>query len=59
METGGTEMGTLKVKDLCKTYILNKCQNHVLRNINLEIKEGKWLRLWVPRVLENQRFYIP
>ena len=41
-------MGTLAVKDLCKTYILNKCQNHVLRNINLEIKEGEMAAIMGP-----------
>lgn len=41
-------MGTLMVKDLCKTYILNKCQNHVLRNINLEIKEGEMVAIMGP-----------
>ena len=33
-------MKTLKVKNLCKTYIVNKKQNNVLRNINFEIKDG-------------------
>ena len=30
----------LKVKDLCKTYIVNKRQNHVLRNVNFEVGKG-------------------
>ena len=30
----------LKVKDLCKTYIVNKQQNNVLRNVNMSIGEG-------------------
>ena len=34
-------MSSLVVKDLCKTYIVNKRQNNVLRNVNLEIKEGE------------------
>ena len=34
-------MKTLKVKNLCKTYIVNKKQNNVLRNINFEIKQGE------------------
>ena len=25
----------LEVKNLCKTYIINKQQNHVLRNVSL------------------------
>ena len=32
-------MQSLIVKDLCKTYIVNKRQNNVLRNVNMEIKE--------------------
>lgn len=34
-------MNALKATDLCKTYIVNKRQNHVLRNVNLEIEEGE------------------
>ena len=30
----------LKVKDLCKTYIADKRQNNVLRNISFEIEKG-------------------
>ena len=33
-------MNTLTVKDLCKTYIINKRQNNVFKNINMEIREG-------------------
>ena len=31
----------LHVKDLCKTYIVNKRQNNVLKNINFSIAEGE------------------
>ena len=31
----------LEVKDLCKTYIVNKRQNNVLKNVNFSIKEGE------------------
>lgn len=41
-------MGSLKVKDLCKTYIVNKRQNNVLRNVNLEIKEGEMTAIMGP-----------
>lgn len=41
-------MGSLKVKDLCKTYIVNKRQNNVLRNVNLEIKEGEMAAIMGP-----------
>lgn len=30
----------LQVKDLCKTYITNKRQNNVLKNVNFNIEEG-------------------
>ena len=36
-------MESLMVKDLCKTYIVNKRQNNVLRNINMEIKQGEMM----------------
>lgn len=31
----------LDVKDLCKTYIINKRQNNVLKNVNFHIDEGE------------------
>ena len=36
-------MKTLEVSNLCKTYIINKRQNNVLRNVNLTIHEGEML----------------
>lgn len=41
-------MGSLKVTNLCKTYIVNKRQNNVLRNVNLEIKEGEMVGIMGP-----------
>lgn len=41
-------MSSLIVKDLCKTYIINKRQNNVLRNINIEIKEGEMVAVMGP-----------
>lgn len=38
----------LEVKDLCKTYIVNKRQNNVLRNVNLSIKEGEMVAVMGP-----------
>jgi len=38
----------LEVKNLCKTYVVNKRQNHVLKNINLEIKEGEFVSIMGP-----------
>lgn len=31
----------LEVKDLCKTYVVNKRQNNVLKNVNFHIDEGE------------------
>ena len=31
----------LEVKDLCKTYIINKRQNNVLKNVNFTVGEGE------------------
>ena len=31
----------LNVKDLCKTYIVNKRQNNVLRNVNFTVEDGE------------------
>ena len=38
----------LKVKDLCKTYIVNKRQNHVLRNVNFEVGKGEMVAVMGP-----------
>ncbi len=38
----------LEVKDLCKTYIVNKRQNNVLRNVNMTIAEGEMVAIMGP-----------
>lgn len=38
----------LEVKDMCKTYIVNKRQNNVLRNINFTISEGEMVAVMGP-----------
>ena len=38
----------LEVKDLCKTYVVNKRQNNVLKNIDLTIKEGEMVAVMGP-----------
>lgn len=38
----------LEVKDLCKTYIINKRQNNVLRNVSFEIEEGEMVAIMGP-----------
>ena len=34
-------MNILEVKDLCKTYIVNKRQNNVLKNVSFTVSEGE------------------
>lgn len=41
-------MSELAVKDLCKTYIVNKRQNNVLRNVNLKVEEGEMVAVMGP-----------
>ncbi|MDE7207027.1 MAG: ABC transporter ATP-binding protein [Lachnospiraceae bacterium] len=41
-------MNILEVKDLCKTYIVNKRQNNVLKNINFTIGEGEMVAVMGP-----------
>lgn len=41
-------MESLKIRDLCKTYIINKRQNNVLKNVNMEIKEGEMVAVMGP-----------
>lgn len=41
-------MDQLNVKNLCKTYIVEKRQNHVLRNVNLTIGPGEMAAVMGP-----------
>ena len=41
-------MKILEVKDLCKTYIVNKRQNNVLKNVNFTIGEGEMVAVMGP-----------
>ncbi len=41
-------MNILEVKDLCKTYIVNKRQNNVLKNVNFNISEGEMVAIMGP-----------
>ncbi len=38
----------LEVKDLCKTYIIDKRQNNVLKNVNFDIEEGELVAIMGP-----------
>ncbi len=38
----------LEVKNLCKTYIINKRQNNVLKNVNFSIEEGEMTAIMGP-----------
>lgn len=42
------ENNILEVKNLCKTYIINKRQNNVLRNVNFHIKAGEMVAVMGP-----------
>lgn len=45
----GKEMSRLiEVNDLCKTYVVNKKQNNVLRNVNFSIEEGEMVAVMGP-----------
>ena len=41
-------MNILEVKDLCKTYIVNKRQNNVLKNVNLTVSKGEMVAIMGP-----------
>ena len=41
-------MQVLQVKDLCKTYIINKRQNNVLVNVNFTIEQGEMTAVMGP-----------
>jgi putative ABC transport system ATP-binding protein len=38
----------LEVKDLCKTYVVNKRQNNVLRNVSFSVSEGEMVAVMGP-----------
>ncbi len=38
----------LEVKDLCKTYVVNKRQNNVLKNVNFHIQKGEMTAVMGP-----------
>ena len=38
----------IEVKDLCKTYVVNKKQNNVLKNVNFSIDEGEMVAIMGP-----------
>lgn len=41
-------MNILETKDLCKTYIVNKRQNNVLKNVSLTVGEGEMVAVMGP-----------
>ncbi|MBQ5320231.1 MAG: ABC transporter ATP-binding protein [Oscillospiraceae bacterium] len=41
-------MNILEVNDLCKTYIVNKRQNNVLKNVNFTVSEGEMVAVMGP-----------
>ena len=41
-------MKILEVKDLCKTYIVNKRQNNVLKNVNFTVSDGEMVAIMGP-----------
>ncbi len=50
-ERMGRQMGNiLEVKDLCKTYVIDKRQNNVLRNVSFNVEEGDMVAIMGPSV---------
>ena len=41
-------MSGITVSNLCKTYIVNKRQNNVLRNVNLTLEEKEMIAVMGP-----------
>lgn len=41
-------MNVIEVKDLCKTYVVNKRQNNVLKNVNITISDGEMVAVMGP-----------
>lgn len=48
-DKGGIIMNNiLEVKNLCKTYVVNKRKQNVLNNVNLQMKEGEFISVMGP-----------
>ena len=43
-----SENKILEVKDVCKTYVVNKRQNNVLKNVNFEVEDGEMVAIMGP-----------
>jgi len=41
-------MNILEVKNLCKTYVVNKRQNNVLKNVNFTVSQGEMTAVMGP-----------
>ena len=41
-------MNIIEAKNLCKTYIVDKRQNNVLRNVNLRVEKGEMVGIMGP-----------
>ena len=41
-------MAVLEVMDLCKTYVVNKRQNNVLKNVNFAVEDGEMVAIMGP-----------
>lgn len=49
LNKGDQIMNTIiTVKDLCKSYIVDKRQNNILKNVNFEVKEGEMIAIMGP-----------
>ena len=41
-------MNIIEAKNLCKTYIVEKRQNNVLKNVNLKVEKGEMVAIMGP-----------
>lgn len=50
-------MNILEVRNLCKSYNVNGCQNNILENVNFNISKGEMVAIMGLPVQVNRHYF--